>query len=92
MLPRLLNMLSPKTWINQVASVLNKVPTLSGLRKSGSTGSRSGKTNKARREKAERVMALLAEAEDNGCREVWLIRAEMRMVRGADWHQTQYIC
>ncbi|EIW70996.1 hypothetical protein TREMEDRAFT_27959, partial [Tremella mesenterica DSM 1558] len=67
LLPRFLNFLSP-------LSLLSKIPFLPH-----SAQRRAGLVSKTRRERAERVLALLEDAERGGCGKVWSARGHVRM-------------
>ncbi|WOO82405.1 Protein sel-1 1 [Vanrija pseudolonga] len=69
MLPKLVTALNPLT-------VVAKLPF---IRSSGERGSRSSRSGKLARERGERVLALLDEAEANGCPEAIALRAEVYM-------------
>ncbi|OCF76752.1 hypothetical protein I204_02453 [Kwoniella mangroviensis CBS 8886] len=69
LLPRLLNtLLSPKTY-------LSKIPVI------GSDGKqrKGAKIGRARRERIEKMLGLLEDAERNGCNQVYGVRGKLRM-------------
>ncbi|WWC67752.1 uncharacterized protein I206_101664 [Kwoniella pini CBS 10737] len=69
LLPRFINtLLSPKT-------LLSKIPIIG----SDSKPRKGVKVGRARRERIEKLLELLKNAEKNGCQEVWAVRGKLRM-------------
>lgn len=77
LLPRLLTLLSPTTWLAYVSQMMGN----------SKVGSR-GKVSKKRRERVERMLALLQDAEERGCEQVWEMRGRMRMVSATGVRET----